>query len=217
MPTARETGRPRLSIPASYILYVPLVETCTDYSWTPRSAAEIAAGGDDIHFAQRPRPDGDGKFGRIEAINLATGRVLWIHRQRAPLASSLLATQGGLVFVGALDRFFSAYDAATGKLLWQTQLNAAPNSSPVTYSVQGEQYVAVVAGGGGPLSSASASLTPEIDQPPGRHNAVGVQVALALIRVTPGANRVWRTSPLPSRWGDAEIDPDGNLARTWFE
>jgi alcohol dehydrogenase (cytochrome c) len=153
--------------PASYILYVPLVETCADYSWTPRSAAQIAAGGDDIHFAQRPRPDGDGKFGRIEAINLATGRVLWIHRQRAPLVSSLLATAGGLVFVGALDRFFSAYDAATGNLLWQTQLNAAPNSSPVTYSVQGEQYVAVVAGGGGPLSSGSSSLTPEIDNPAG--------------------------------------------------
>jgi alcohol dehydrogenase (cytochrome c) len=153
--------------PASYILYVPLVETCADYSWTPRSAAQIAAGGDDIHFAQRPRPDSDGKFGRIEAIDLATGRVLWIHRQRAPLVSSLLATRGDLVFVGALDRFFSAYNATTGKLLWQTQLNAAPNSSPVTYSVQGEQYVAVVAGGGGPLSSGSASLTPEIDNPAG--------------------------------------------------
>jgi alcohol dehydrogenase (cytochrome c) len=153
--------------PASSVLYVPLVETCADYSWTPRSAAQIAAGGDDIRFAQRPRPDGDGKFGRIEAINLATGRVLWIHRQRAPLVSSLLATAGDLVFVGALDRFFSAYNAATGKLLWQTQLNAAPNSSPVTYSVQGEQYVAVVAGGGGPLSSGSSSLTPEIDNPAG--------------------------------------------------
>jgi alcohol dehydrogenase (cytochrome c) len=153
--------------PASYILYVPLVETCADYSWTPRSPGQIAAGGDDIHFAQRPRPDSDGKFGRIEAINLATGKVMWIHRQRAPLVSSLLATAGGLVFVGALDRFFSAYDAATGKLLWQTQLNAAPNSSPVTYSIGGEQYVAVVAGGGGPLSSASSSLTPEIDNPAG--------------------------------------------------
>ncbi len=152
--------------PASYILYVPLIETCADYSWTPRSAAQIAAGGDDIHFAQRPRPDGDGKFGRLEAINLATGKVLWIHRQRAPLVSSLLATAGGLVFVGAQDRFFSAYDAATGKLLWQTPLNAAPNSSPVTYSVQGEQYVAVVAGSGF-LSSAHSSLTPEIDNPAG--------------------------------------------------
>jgi alcohol dehydrogenase (cytochrome c) len=148
-------------------LYVPLVETCADYSWTPRSPGQIAAGGDDIHFGQRPRPDSDGKLGRIEAINLATGKVLWIHRQRAPLVSSLLATGGDLVFVGALDRFFSAYNAATGELLWQTQLNAAPNSSPVTYTVQGEQYVAVVAGGGGPLISASSSLTPEIDNPTG--------------------------------------------------
>ncbi len=153
--------------PATYILYVPLVETCADYSWTPRSPGQIAAGGDDIHFGQRPRPDNDGKLGRIEAINLATGKVLWIHRQRAPLVSSLLATGGDLLFVGALDRFFSAYNAATGQLLWQTQLNAAPNSSPVTYSVQGEQYVAVVAGGGGPLSSSSSSLTPEIDSPAG--------------------------------------------------
>jgi alcohol dehydrogenase (cytochrome c) len=153
--------------PANYIVYVPLVETCADYSWTPRSPGQIAAGGDDIHFGQRPRPDSDGKLGRIEAINLATGKVLWIHRQRAPLVSSLLATGGDLVFVGALDRFFSAYNAATGELLWQTQLNAAPNSSPVTYTVQGEQYVAVVAGGGGPLISASSSLTPEIDNPTG--------------------------------------------------
>ena len=152
--------------PASDILYVPLVETCADYSWTPRSAAQIAAGGDDIHFAQRPRPDGDGNFGRLEAINLATGRVAWTDRQRAPFVSSVLATGGGLVFAGALDRFFNAYDAATGKLLWRTQLNAAPNSSPVTYSVQGEQYVAVVAGAGF-LSSADSSFTPEIDNPPG--------------------------------------------------
>ena len=152
--------------PATYVLYVPLIEDCADYSWTPRSADKIAAGGDDIHFAARPRPNGDGKFGRIEAINLATGKVLWIHRQRAPLVSSLLATNGNLVFVGSLDRFFSAYNATTGKLLWQTQVNAAPNSSPVTYSVQGEQYVAVVAGGGF-LSAASSRFTPEIDNPPG--------------------------------------------------
>jgi alcohol dehydrogenase (cytochrome c) len=153
--------------PSTNILYVPLIETCADYSWTPRSAAQIAGGGVDIHFCQQPRPDSDGKFGRIEAINLATGKVLWTHRQRAPLVSSLLATGGGLVFVGALDRFFSAYNSTTGKLLWQTQLNAAPNSSPVTYSVNGEQYVAVVAGASGPFTSASATLTPEIDIPAG--------------------------------------------------
>lgn len=147
--------------PASYILYVPLVESCADYSWVPRSAAEVATGGNDIRFATRPRPDSDGKFGRLEAINLATGKVAWIHRQRAPLVSSLLVTAGGLTFVASLDRSFTAYDAATGKQLWQTVLNSVGNSSPVTYSVADHQYIAVVAGGGGPLSAGSG-LTPEI-------------------------------------------------------
>jgi alcohol dehydrogenase (cytochrome c) len=150
--------------PASYILYVPLVESCAEYSWNPRSAAEVATGGNDIRFATRPRPDSDGEFGRLEAINLATGKVVWTHRQRAPLVSSLLVTAGGLTFVASLDRSFTAYDAATGKQLWQTELNSVGNSSPVTYSVGGEQYVAIVAGGGGPLSAGSG-LTPEIISP----------------------------------------------------
>jgi glucose dehydrogenase len=66
--------------------------------------------------------------------------------------------------VASLDRSFTAYDAATGKQLWQTELNSVGNSSPITYSVRGEQYVAVVAGGGGPISSGSG-LTPEIVNP----------------------------------------------------
>jgi len=150
--------------PASYILYVPLVESCANYSWIPRSAADVAAGGNDIRFATRARPNSDGKFGRLEAINLATGKVVWTHRERAPLVSSLLATAGGLVFVASLDRSFTAYDAATGKQLWQTELNSVGNASPITYSVRAEQYVAVVAGGGGPISSGSG-LTPEIVNP----------------------------------------------------
>ena len=136
--------------PASYILYVPLVETCADYSWTPRSAAQIAAGGDDIHFAS--------SRARTATVNSAASkRSIWrparcygFTASARPWSVPCWRLAGGLVFVGALDRFFSAYNAATGKLLWQTQLNAAPNSSPVTYSVQGEQYVAVVAGGGVP-------------------------------------------------------------------
>jgi len=152
--------------PGSFLLYVPLTESCAEYSWEPRDAAAVAAGGNDIRFALKPRPDSDGKFGRIEAINLATGKVAWTHRQRTPLVSSLLATAGGVVFAASLDRSFAAFDAASGEQLWSTELNSVGNSSPVTYSVGGEQYVAVVAGGGGPLSS-SSGLTPEIVGVPG--------------------------------------------------
>jgi alcohol dehydrogenase (cytochrome c) len=136
-----------------------------DYSWDERDADKIAAGGLDVHLGARPKPDNDGNFGRIDAIDLKTGKVVWSKRQRAPMASSLLTSAGGLVFSGARDRRFRAYDAATGAVLWQSVLNASPSSSPATYGVGGVQYVAVIAGGGGALDAGSRSLTPEIVDP----------------------------------------------------
>jgi alcohol dehydrogenase (cytochrome c) len=152
--------------PASGYLFVPLLDNnCMDYSWALRGADQIAAGGMDVRLGGRPKPDNDGKFGRIEAIDLKTRQVVWSQRQRAPIASSLLASGGGLVFSGARDRRFRAYDASTGKILWQVGLNASPSSSPATYSVDGVQYVVVVAGGGGAFDAGSRSLTPEIIDP----------------------------------------------------
>jgi alcohol dehydrogenase (cytochrome c) len=153
--------------PASDYLYVPLVANdCMDYSWVARDAAGIATGGQDMRLRARPQPGNDGNFGRIDAIDLKSGRVVWSKRQRAPVASSLLASAGGLVFSGARDRRLRAYDAATGKVLWQVILNASPSSSPATYSVDGVQYLVVVAGGGGAFDSGTRSLTPEIVDPP---------------------------------------------------
>jgi len=153
--------------PGTHILYVPLAETCMDYAWVPGDPAQTATGGLDIRFTLRPRPDSDGKMGRIEAVNLETKNVVWIDRQRAPIASAMLATAGGLVFGGAQDRQFTAYDAATGKPLWEVGLNATPSSYPITYGVDGQQYVAVVSGGGGPLDASGASLAPELNNPAG--------------------------------------------------
>jgi len=153
--------------PASGYLYVPLLDNnCMDYSWAERGAADIAAGGQDMRLRARPKPGNDGNFGRIEAIDLKTRQVVWSKRQRAPIASSLLASAGGLVFAGARDRHFRAYDAANGNVLWEVILNASPSSSPATYSVDGVQYLVVVAGGGGALDSGGRSLTPEIIDPP---------------------------------------------------
>jgi alcohol dehydrogenase (cytochrome c) len=149
------------------ILYVPMVESCMDFTWVPRDASQTAAGGSDIHWTLRPRPDSDGKFGRVEAINVQTGKVMWIRRRRAPEASSILATAGGLVFEGDRDRIFRASDAQTGRLLWATRLNAVPSSTPVTYAIGGHQYVAVVAGGGGSIEVTWSPLTPEIRNPDG--------------------------------------------------
>jgi len=153
--------------PASGYLYVPLLDNnCMDYSWVARDAHDIATGGQDMRLRPQLKPGNDGKFGRIDAIDLKTRQVVWSIRQRAPIASSLLTSAGGLLFAGSRDRHFTAYDAATGAVLWQTILNASPSSSPATYSVDGVQYLVVVAGGGGALDSGSRSLTPEIIDPP---------------------------------------------------
>ncbi len=153
--------------PTTGYLYVPLVPNdCMDYSWVERDAATTAAGGQDMRLRARTKPGNDGHFGRIDAIDLTTGRVVWSKRQRAPVASSLLASAGGLVFSGARDRHLRAYDAANGKMLWQMVLNASPSSSPATYSVNGIQYLVVIAGGGGAFDSGTRSLTPEIIDPP---------------------------------------------------
>ena len=150
----------------SKILYVQLLETCQDFTWNPKTGADaVNAGGNDMQWVLKPRPDSDGNFGRVQAISLETGKTVWMHRQRAAFASSTLATAGGLLFVGGRDRYFNAFDSANGKLLWRTRLPASPSATPVTYTAGGAQYVAVVAGNGGPV--AWPFVTPEVENPVG--------------------------------------------------
>jgi alcohol dehydrogenase (cytochrome c) len=146
-------------------LFAPMLESCADFTYQPRSARETANGGTDIRFNPRPRPDSDGNFGRMMALDLATQSVKWTHRQRMPLAGSLLATAGGLVFMGDLERFFSAFDQDSGKMLWRTKLPAAAESTPISYAVDGKQYLAVVSGEASRLGSISRRLVAELDAP----------------------------------------------------
>jgi alcohol dehydrogenase (cytochrome c) len=147
--------------PASHILYIPMEETCMDFTWQP-SPTTASDAHIDIGWTVKPRPESDGNYARVEAVDMLTRKSLWSRRQRAPLSSSLLATAGGLVFQGDRDRDFRALDDSTGKSLWSIRLDTTPNSSPVSYSVNGKQYVAVVTGGGGPHDSESVEITPEI-------------------------------------------------------
>ena len=153
--------------PVTHILYVGMAEVCMDYTWAPRDAAQTAGGGLDIRGTLRTRPDSDGKMGRIDAVNLETRKIVWMDRQRAPIASAMLATAGGLVFSGAQNREFTARDAANGKTLWQAGLNATPSSYPISYEAGGKQYIAVVSGGGSPLDAGDTSLAPELANPAG--------------------------------------------------
>jgi alcohol dehydrogenase (cytochrome c) len=119
-----------------------------------------------VRWTVRPKSGTDGKYGRLEAINLVTKKTVWVDRQRAPVTSGALATAGGLVFVGGLDRVFRAHDAQSGAELWRMRLNDVPASSPISYSVNGREYVATVVGPGGSQSTAYTTLVPEMRMPP---------------------------------------------------
>ena len=157
---------------ASRILYVPLNEACMDVFPVPGGGAGALSSG--VNWGIRPRPDSDGNFGRLQAIDLATGENVWVVRQRAPQTSGVLATAGGLVFAAALDRNFSAYDAANGRLLWQTRLNDVSSSSPISYRVDGRQYVAVAVGQGGFHAASFVPLVPELTSPANRGASIWV-------------------------------------------
>ena len=146
--------------PATRILYVPLNEACMNFKWQPGPGNSF-----DIALPTRPRPDSDGMVGRVQAIDLQTRKTLWTQRRRAPESSAILATAGGLIFEGSRDRWFRASDDRTGKVLWQQRLDGVPSSYPISYSVDGVQYIAVTAGGGNAVDGGMATLTPEIAAP----------------------------------------------------
>ena len=157
-------------LPGSYntatrMLYVPLVESCMDL--IPVKEGERGGLSSGLRFTIRPRLDGDGNYGRIAAVNLETKQIVWTSRQHAPQTSGTLDTAGGIIFAGALDRYIKAYDDSNGKVLWQTRLNDVPSSCPISYSVNGKQYVAVVVGNGGAQASTWPPLVPDIQNPPG--------------------------------------------------
>jgi alcohol dehydrogenase (cytochrome c) len=151
--------------PNTKILYVPLVESCMDL--IPVAKGERGGLSSGVRFTIRPRLDSDGKYGRFEAINLETRKAVWTDRQRAPQTTGALDTAGGVVFDGSLDRYIRAYDDSNGKVLWETRLNDVPSSCPITYSVNGKQYLAVVVGNGGAHAITWPPLVPEIKNPPG--------------------------------------------------
>ena len=87
------------------------------------------------------------QWGRLAAVNIDTGKLAWKADTDQPLMGGALATGGGLVFTGEGNGMFNAYDAKTGKKLWSFNVGAGANSPPISYTVNGKQYIGVAAGG----------------------------------------------------------------------
>lgn len=120
-------------------VYVPASDMPTHYQ------LEKNAEGEDVTVLSFK--DGIERRGTLSAIDPADGRIQWQLKTSTPVMSGALATAGGLVFAGESSGDFIAVDAKTGARLWRFATGAGVNAPPVTYSIDGRQYVAVAAGG----------------------------------------------------------------------
>ena len=95
----------------------------------------------------RPGSTTDDVHSAIQAIDPKTGQKRWSHRLAAPSTETgVLTTASDVLFSGGRDGAFFALDARSGRLLWQTNLGPSVASGPISYAVNGKQYVSVMAG-----------------------------------------------------------------------
>lgn len=87
--------------------------------------------------------------GILRAMDPVTGDIKWEHKERLPLWAGVLATKGNLVFTGTGDGYLKAFNAKTGEELWKFQTGSGIISCPVTWEMDGKQYIGVASGYGG--------------------------------------------------------------------
>jgi len=87
------------------------------------------------------------QWGNVTAVDYNTGKIRWQVKTAQPMIGGALATAGGLIFAGEGNGDFKAYDAETGSVLWKFHAGAGVNAPPASYTVDGQQYIVVAAGG----------------------------------------------------------------------
>jgi alcohol dehydrogenase (cytochrome c) len=156
--------------PGTHLLFVNARDVCMEL--VPATGAGFLTTGVNVQYAAPP--GGDGNYGVLQALDMESGQVVWETRRRQTPDMGILTTAGGLLFTGWMDRQFVAYDQETGKELWSSGVTGVPNASPITYSVDGKQYVAMVTGHGNPLAFGIPDVIPETQLPPVNSSAIYV-------------------------------------------
>ncbi|ATE62500.1 methanol/ethanol family PQQ-dependent dehydrogenase [Thauera sinica] len=150
--------------PDTGLFYIPANHWAMDY-WTEN--VTYKAGSAYLGQGFRIKKLFDDHVGILRAIDPVSGKIAWEHKETFPLWAGTLTTAGGLVFTGTSDGYLKAFDAKNGKELWKFQTGSGVVSVPVTWEMDGEQYVAIQSGYGGavPLWGGDmADLTKQVTQ-----------------------------------------------------
>ena len=151
-------------------LIIPLSQSCLEIS-----AREVplvqGAGGTAANRRWFEMPGSEGNMGKLAAFDVDSMTELWSYDQRAAFLTGTISTGGNLVFVGDLDRRFRAFDARNGDILWETRLGTSVQGHPVTFAIDGKQYIAVTTAMG--ARGVSPRTVPRVIAPDVRHPSNG--------------------------------------------
>jgi alcohol dehydrogenase (cytochrome c) len=125
------------------MVFVPSREICVDIL---AGKGERVEGKYNLGIAEADWMKG---YGQLVGFDALTGEKAWTVKAPSPFTSGVLTTGGGLVFAGTPEGEFNAYEAKSGKRLWSYQTGSGIVGSPMSFSIDGRQYIAVPSGWGG--------------------------------------------------------------------